>query len=291
VYNAKIRLISSMLIFGSIGIFVKWIPLPPTQIAFARGIIGSITLTIAFLLLKQKINWVSVRGNLPFLIGSGCIFGYNWIFLFKAYQYTTIANATLSYYCAPIIIVLLSPVIFKERLTLIKGICILSAIAGMLCITGTGDLLGDGHFIGIAYGLIAASLYAGVIIINKFLKDLPALESTLFQLAITSVAMMPYVFLSGRLRYAALDISGWILLIIIGIIHTGFAFILFFPSIQKLSGQTTAILSYIDPVSAIAMSWIVLHEKMNALQIVGGLLIIGAAFVSELTGKRKEYVK
>jgi len=277
----KIRLILSMLIFGSIGIFVKWIPLPPTQLAFARGIIGSITLMIAFLFTKQKINWSNVRKNLPFLIGSGCIFGYNWIFLFKAYQHTTIANATLSYYCAPIIVVLLSPLIFKEPLTPLKGICVLSAMVGMICITGIGSASGGDRIIGIVYGLVAASLYAAVMIINKFLKDLSAFESTLFQLVITSVAMMPYVFLSGRLQFAELDISGWALVIVVGIIHTGLAFLLFFPSIQKLRGQTTAILCYIDPVFAIIISFIVLHEKLNALQIVGGLLIIGSAFVSE----------
>lgn len=277
-----------MLIFGSIGIFIKWIPLPPSQIAFARGIIGSMTLSVVFLFSKQKINWVRVRKKLPFLIGSGCIFGYNWIFLFKAYQYTTIANATLSYYCAPIIVVLISSLIFKERLTLLKGICILSAMVGMICITGSGDISGGNQLIGIVYGFLAASLYAGVMIVNKFLKNLSALESTLFQLIIASVAMMPYVFLSGRLQFTGLGINGWALLIVIGIIHTGLAFILFFPSIQKLRGQVSAILCYIDPVSAIVFSWIVLHEKLGTLQIVGGLLIIGAALVSELVRKRND---
>ena len=125
-------------------------------------------------------------------------------------------------------------------------------------------------------------------IVNKFLKNLSALESTLFQLIIASVAMMPYVFLSGRLQFTGLGINGWALLIVIGIIHTGLAFILFFPSIQKLRGQVSAILCYIDPVSAIVFSWIVLHEKLGTLQIVGGLLIIGAALVSELVGKRND---
>lgn len=286
--KAKIKLIIAMLIFGSIGIFVKKIPLPSSQIALARGLIGSIILAIAVLIMRQKINWENVRNNLPFLLGSGCILGFNWIFLFKAYQYTTIANATLCYYCAPIIVALLSPIVFKERLTLLKLLCVLAAMAGMFCIAGVVDLTDGSRLIGIAYGLVAASLYAGVVIINRFLKDLSSLECSLFQLAITSVVMLPYVFLSGKLQYAALDVSSWILLIIVGVVHTGLAFLLFLPSIQKLEGQTTAVLSYIDPVSAIIFAGIFLHEMMSTFQMLGGLLIIGAAFVSELLGKRKE---
>lgn len=277
-----------MLIFGSIGIFVKWIPLPSTQIAFARGIIGSVALFAAFLFSGQRINWQNVRKNLPVLIVSGCIFGYNWIFLFKAYQYTTIANATLSYYCAPIIVMLLAPLVFKERLTLLNGFCIASAMIGMVCITGAGDISGGNHLTGILYGLAAAGCYAGVVIMNKLLKDLSALETTFFQLVIATFAMLPSVLLSEPLQYAALNLNGWILLVIVGIVHTGLAFLLFFPSVQKLSGQTTAILCYIDPIFAIIASWIVLTEGLNALQIIGGLLIIGAACASELANKRKK---
>lgn len=283
--KAKLNLILAMLIFGSIGLFVKRIPLPSAQIALARGVIGSFFLLMAILIWKLKMNWQNVRRNLPFLLGSGIIFGFNWMFLFKAYQYTTIANATLSYYCAPIFVMFLSPVMLKERLTLPKVFCTLAAMAGMFCIVKTGNQGEASHFLGIAYGLTAAGLYAGVILMNKFLKDLKPLESTFWQLAITSIAMLPYVLLSGHLKYAALDVSGCVLLMIVGIVHTGIAFILFFSSIQKLEGQVVAIFSYIDPVSAIAMSSLLLHEEINGFQILGAFLIIGAAFVSDRIGK------
>ncbi len=279
--KAKLNLILAMLIFGSIGLFVKRIPLPSAQIALARGVIGSFFLLMAILIWKLKMNWQNVRRNLPFLLGSGMIFGFNWMFLFKSYQYTTIANATLSYYCAPIFVMFLSPVMLKERLTLPKVFCTLAAMAGMFCIVKTGNQGEVSHFLGIAYGLTAAGLYAGVILMNKFLKDLKPLESTFWQLAITSIAMLPYVLLSGHLKYAALDVSGCVLLMIVGIVHTGVAFILFFSAIQKLEGQAVAIFSYIDPVSAIAMSTLLLHEEINRFQVLGAVLIIGAAFVSD----------
>lgn len=286
--KAKLNLILAMLIFGSIGLFVKRIQVSSAQIALARAIIGSFSLFIVLFLMKQKINWSNIRKNLPFLLGSGIIFGFNWMFLFKSYQYTTIANATLSYYCAPIFVMLLSPVILKEHLTLPKVFFTLAAMAGMFFIVGAGGEKELHHFLGIAYGLAAAGLYAGVILFNKFLKGLRAVESTFFQLFITSIALLPYVLLSENLQYPALEASGWVLLITVGVIHTGVAFILFFSSIQKFEGQIIAIFSYIDPISAILMASLLLHEKMTGWQIVGGLLIIGAALGCEFIGKKSK---
>jgi RarD protein len=283
--KSKFKLILAMLIFGSIGLFVKRIHLSSAQIALARAVIGSFSLLVSILIVRQKMNWGNIRKNLPFLLGSGMIFGFNWMFLFKSYQYTTIANATLSYYCAPLLVMLLSPVILKERLTLPKVFCMLAAMTGMFCIVGAGGEKGTSHFLGIAYGLAAAGLYAGVMLINKFLKGLKAVESTFCQLFITSIALLPYVLLSENLQFTALGTSGWILLVIVGVIHTGAAFILFFSSIQELEGQIIAIFSYIDPISAIVMSSLLLHEKMTGLQILGGLLITGAAFGGDFIGK------
>lgn len=285
--RAKLNLIFAMIIFGSIGLFVKQISLPSAQVALARGVIGSGILLMAFLLRKQKINWSAVRMNLPVLLGSGLLFGFNWIFLFEAYQYTSIANATLSYYCAPLIVTLLSPLILKERLTGAKIFCVASAMAGMFCIAGGEGAAESNQYLGIAYGLAAACLYAGVVLFNKFLKRLTGLESTFFQLAIASIAILPYVLLSQDLRYTALDLRGGVLLAVVCVVHTGVAFILFFSSLPKLPGQTIALFSYIDPISAIILSSILLRERMGFLQILGGILIIGAALVSEWAGRRR----
>jgi drug/metabolite transporter (DMT)-like permease len=284
--KAKLNLILAMLIFGSIGLFVKKINLPSAQVALARAVIGCFFLLAVILIGKYKINWSNVRRNLPFLLGSGIVFGFNWMFLFKSYQYTTIANATLSYYCAPIFVMLLSPFILKERLTLPKVLCTLAAMIGMFCIVGTSGEREANHFLGIAYGLVAAGLYAGVVLFNKFLKDLKAVESTFFQLFIAAVALLPYVLLSENLHYFSLGSSGWALLLVIGIIHTGAVYILFFSSIQKLEGQIIALFSYIDPISAIIMSSLLLQEKMTGMQILGGSLIIGATLACEFIGKK-----
>ena len=278
----KLYFIISMLIFGSIGILVREIPLSSAQIALIRGIIGSLFLIVIGIMMKKKPSLRKIKRNITYLLLSGTAIGFNWILLFEAYKNTSITNATLSYYLAPVIVVLLSPLILKERLTLKKVLCVLAAMLGMFLIVWTG---GDGGFynkelLGIGFGLGAAILYAMVVILNKLIKDLGGLETTILQLSFATVILSPYVLLQGAPSFNLLDAKSIILLVLVGLLNTGVAYLLYFSSIQKLESQTVAILSYIDPVSAVVMSAIFLGEKISGLQLIGGILILGGAFVS-----------
>lgn len=277
----KIYFIISMLIFGSIGLIVKGIPLSSSQIAMIRGVIGTLFLIIASIVLKKKPSLAGIKKNLMFLIASGAALGFNWILLFEAYGHTTITNATLSYYFAPVIVVFLSPLVLKEKLSLRKLLCILAAIIGMFLVAWTG---GDGSLaskdlIGIGFGLSAAFLYALVVIFNKFIKDMGGLDTTIIQLTIASLILIPYVLLQGPIPLNVLDTSAIIKLLLVGLLNTGVAYLLYFSSVQKLESQTVAIYSYIDPISAVVMSAIFIGEKISGLQLLGGILILGGAFI------------
>jgi RarD protein len=285
--NAKGIYIIAMLIFGSIGLFVRGINLPSGQIALVRGIIGCSFLLAACPVMKQKISWDAVKPNLLPLLLSGAAIGFNWILLFEAYKYTSIANATLSYYFAPVFVMFLSPFLLKERLTVLKIICILSAVLGMFFIMGNSGEAGRDNLIGIGFGLSAAILYAGVVITNKYLKGLSGLETTLIQLSAASLVLLPYILLTQKLQIFQLDRKSLILLLVVGILHTGTAYLLYFTAIRKLNAQTIAVFSYIDPISAIFMSGILLGEGLTLLQAVGGILILGATFLSEIAEQRK----
>lgn len=289
--NAKVIYIFAMLIFGSIGLFVRNIDLSSTQIALVRGVIGCVFLLAASLIMKQKLSWKAIRKNLIPLILSGIGIGFNWILLFQAYKYTTIANATLSYYFAPVFILFLSPLILKERLTVIKVGCILAAVAGMFCIVGNSGSTGAGDIIGIGYGLLAAVLYAAVVITNKFFKGLSGLETTLVQLCAAALVLLPYTLLTEKVRIFGLDAKSTVMLLIVSIIHTGFAYLMYFTAIRHLSGQTIAVFSYIDPISAVILSSLLFQEPTTLLQILGGILILGATLISELTGRDKPVMK
>ncbi|AIQ13399.1 DMT family transporter [Paenibacillus durus] len=286
--KAKISFIISMLIFGSIGLFVRNIPFSSSQIALVRGLVGSLLLFAASFVFTQRLSWKRIRPNLWLLAASGIALGMNWIFLFQAYHYTTIANATICYYFAPIFVMFLSPLILKESLKLINVLCILSAMAGMLCIVGIGGgAAGTNNILGIGYGLTAAAFYAIVVMLNKFLKNISGIESSFMQLFISALSLIPYVLTNDGFQISSTSGTSIGLLVIVGVVHTGVAYLIYFSALRKLSSQYIAAFSYIDPISAILMSSIFLHEGMTLLQIFGGILILGAAFVNEMAGTKK----
>lgn len=286
----KLKVVTAMLLFGSIGLMVKNIELTSSEIALYRGVLGSLFLMLFMLLKKKKVSRTALKRNAGVLAFSGAAIGLNWILLFEAYNYTTIANATLSYYFAPVIVMVVSPFLLKEKLMLNKAISILVAMLGMFLVVGTGTQISGelDHSVGILYGLGAAVLYASVMMLNKLIKDMSSLESTMIQLMVASVTLAPYVFFTQGFDLVAIAVTSIPYLLILGIVHTGLAYVLYFSAMQTLKSQTVALLSYIDPVSAVAMSALFLGEEMNGLQIVGGVLILSSTLIGGLKWSRNE---
>lgn len=276
----------AMLIFGSIGLFVRTLPFTSSQIALARGLIGSAFLFASSFIFKKGLSFKRIRSNLKVLLPLGIMLGFNWILLFQSYRYTSIANATVSYYCAPVIVMLLTPVLFKEPLTRTNVICIFAAMAGMVCISGAGGALDRQNLIGIAYGFGGAVFYAAIVLTNKFLKDISDFESAFTQLFIAALALLPYVLLTDGIRLAGASAGAVLLLILVGVVHTGFSYLLYFASLPRLDSRTIATFSYIDPISAILLSSLFLAEPMTLIQAAGAVLILGATLVNELVGMR-----
>lgn len=282
--KSLLMILISMMIWGSIGIFRRFIPLSSSLIAFCRGLIGTLFLVLFVKLQKKQIiHHIGVRAFLLLAL-SGAVMGVNWILLFEAYNYTTVATATLCYYMAPTIVVLLSPLLFREKITLRKGICAAIAVAGMFFISGVAEsgLPAPSELRGILFGLGAAVLYACVVILNKMTPGIDAFEKTIIQLTSSSVVLLPYVLLTEKSLPA--DLSGLtvVMLLLVGLVHTGIAYAMYFGSVDGLRAQTVAILSYIDPITALVLSALVLGEKLSLCGIIGAVLIIGAAIVSEL---------
>ncbi|MDW0116531.1 DMT family transporter [Sporosarcina thermotolerans] len=281
--KSKFQFILSMIIFGTIGVFVKYIDLSSSEIALVRGLIGSLFLTTVIIIMKKKIPWAFVKVNAVLLIASSIALSVNWIFFFEAFKHTTISNAVLSYYFAPVFVTILSPIVLKEKLSAKKIICIAIAMLGMLFIVGNGKVSASGveDLIGIGYGLVAAAFYASLMLINKFIKNMDGLETTLIQLGIATTLLMPYVFFTEG--FGVLDVSGSSIpfIIIIGVVHTGFAYLFFFSGIRKLKGQSIAALSYADPITSLVISAVILHEQTTVVQLLGGALLLGSTFVSE----------
>ncbi len=288
--NAKGKLLTAMLIWGSLGLFVKNIALSSPELAFFRALLGCLFLCLVGLFSKKALSWMTITKMLPLLILSGAAISINWIFLFQAYKYTTVPIATLSYYFAPVFIILISPLFFKERLTFLRLTCVIVAMLGLglILLSGQMEQLADSQLTkGIGYGILAAAFYASVVVINKFLHGLSGYETTLIQLT-TAVAILGiYIMLSGGFNLQEMTSTSWLLVIIVGIMHTGIAFLLFFSAIPALSSQTLALLSYVDPISAMIFAALFLHEGLTPLQLLGGILVLGAACFSEWQSARR----
>lgn len=283
--NSRLSMIASMVIFGTIGIFVEFISMPSGLIAAFRGIVGMAVLLITMAVTKRKPDKAVIKKRLWVIIFSGAAIGFNWILLFEAYRHTGVPVATVCYYMAPIIVIAFSPVFFKERLGIKKIICVAVALVGAVAVSGV--LQADtSKLAGIFMGLGAAVLYASVVIMNKFLADVPSLERTAFQLGVAGFTVLPYALITmGDVVFNPVSLA---LLFVVGVFHTGFAYTMYFGAVSKLKGQTVAILSYIDPASAILLSALFLSQTPTLYEAVGAVLIIGAAFVGEVSFREKK---
>ena len=288
--NSKLVMMLAMFIFGTIGLFVRYIPLPSAVIAMVRGFVGAIFLFAVVKIKKQSFDKSAIKANLIKLCISGVLLGFNWILLFEAYRYTTVATATLCYYLAPVIVILVSPLVLRESLTKIKLLCVFAALVGMVFVSGVLDagFSGGKEYTGILFGLGAACVYAGIVIVNKKIHDISAYDMTIMQLAIAGIVLLPYVLLTQDLSGIVLSGKAIALLAVVAILHTGVAYALYFGSMQKLRGQTVAILSYIDPIVAILLSALILKEPLGVNGAIGAVLVLGATFASEIIDSREK---
>lgn len=284
VIRAKRDLIFSVSVFGTIGIFVRWIGLPSSAIALVRGAVGAAFLLLLARFRHAPIDRAALRRRWQLLLLSAAMMSFNWITLFEAYRYTTVATATLCYYMAPIFVTLISPVLLRERLTARKLLCVFLALAGMVFVSGVpqSGLPGPSEAKGILLALCSAALYAGVILINKYLAGVPAYDRTLLQLACAAAVMILYILLTEDLSAMSVTPLGAVLLLIVAVFHTGWCYALYFGSMTVLSAQTVALFSYIDPIVAILLSALLLKEPLGWSGILGAALVLGSTLVSEL---------
>lgn len=281
--SAKVMLSVSMIIFGTLGLFTRNIGVTSGELALYRAILAALLLAGYFLVTKQKIEFKAIKKELVLLLLSGVAMGINWILLFEAYKYTTISAATLSYYFAPVIVTVACPLLFREKLTKKQMICFILSTVGLVLIIGFDGLsVGDTHLFGILLGLGAAVFYATVILLNKFIKKVEGIQRTFLQFLAAIVTLLPYVAITGGTHFEVLDIKGWLSLLVVGLVHTGITYCMYFSALKELNGQEVAILSYLDPLVAVVISVAVLGEEMKFLQLIGGILILGCTLWNEL---------
>lgn len=281
--KARLQLIFTMLLFGTIGTLSRFIDMPSSVIALGRAFFSVLTIILILALRRQKLDWDDIKRNIGWLTLSSVFMCCNWVCQFEAFKYTTIAVSTLCYYMQPVFYILAAAIVIKEKLSPRKLVCVAAAFCGMIFVSG---VLQTGFHIselkGVLFGIAGGFFYAMVVLINKYMKDISPVNTTIMQMALVSLIMLPYSAATGGLAAARVTTVGIICLIVLGAMHTGIAYIIYFDAVNKLSAQTVGILSYIDPVEAVLLSAFFLKEPLTIWTIIGAVMILGATAVSEL---------
>ena len=277
------RYLLAMVVFGTLAPFVRQIAVSSGELALYRAILGAALIGVYLAATRQSLPKGN-RREVALLLLSGAAMGINWILLFEAYRYTTVSTATLCYYFAPVIVTVLSPLLFRERLTRRQVLCFVMATLGLVLITGMER---GGSVKGVLFGLGAAVFYAAVVLLNKYIRGVDGIQRTFFQFLAAIVTLIPYVVFTGGVTLSRLDTPGWLCLLTVGLVHTGITYCLYFSSLKAIPGQRAAILSYMDPLVAVLVSVTVLREPLTWQQALGGSLILGFTLWNLLPEKQK----
>ena len=287
--RARLAMIVSASVFGTLGLFVRRIEVTSAELALYRAVLAAVFILLFFLIRRERPRLREIRGALWLLLLSGAAMGFDWMLLFESYKYTTISLATLSYYVAPVIVTALCPLLFHERMTRAQAICFLMSTLGVALIIGSGGVQGGGSDLrGIVCAVGAAVFYAAVILLNKYIRGVTGLERTFVQLLAAVVVLAPYVGLTSGFHPEVLSATGWVNLLIVGFVHTGLTYCLYFAAIRTLPGQESSLLSYLDPIVSVLISVLLLGEPLAPIQIAGMVLFLGFAVANEFTRKNAE---
>ncbi len=284
--KAFLKYLSALLMFGLNGIVASNIPLSSYIIVFLRTLIGSLLLLILFLIGKGKFHILANKKDAFFIVLSGISMGASWMFLYEAYQQIGVSLASLLYYCGPVIVMILSPLIFKERLTIPKVVGFSIVVVGIILVNG--NIVGDNsNGWGIFCGGMSAIMYFFMVTFNKQSKHITGMENSVIQLMVSFLTVAVFVvFKQGFVM--AIPSDAWIWILILGIVNTGIGCYLYFSPLARLPVQTVAVCGYLEPLSAVVFASILLGEKMSLLQVVGAVCIIGGAMIGELVKGKTE---
>ena len=288
--SPKIWLIISAAMLGCIGVISQGLPFEPEMISFSRSAIGGLFVFAFCFFTKRKMNMDQVKKNAVLLILSGAALGICWVFLFEAYVLIDVSTAIVCFYLAPVIVTAVSPFILKEKLTIGGVACVLTALFGLILVTGIGTEMTEYFMLGVIYAVAAAVLYAAIIIINKKIVGLGGIERTVFQLAASAAVVLPYVLIAGALSQGGaphISLFDVFVLLFLSIVLTGVVYLIFFSVVDKIKTQTISVILYIDPITAVILSSLILSERMTLIQIFGTVLILGATFVNEIFLNKK----
>lgn len=285
----RLHLSLVMILWGSLGVFTKSIPLSALSLAFLRAFIA---LPVLFLAMKVKTgvhkkSVLSFRQLKPYLL-SGAILGFGWLTLFYGFKHTSIASAVIIYNMCPVYVIIAAPLLLKEKIMPLQIAVIIISFTGLLFIVGS-NLTEGSSLVGILLSGLSGIMYACIVMLNRSIKErVENRTATFFQILTAALVLLPFVLIDGEIfRITGMDIKAWIFLVLLGAVHTGLAYTLFFSVYESMKSLEIVSFSYLEPLFAIVFSLIFLGETLMPLQIAGGVMILGSTYAAELIKYRR----
>lgn len=277
--KAYISYILALLLFGSNGIIASYIALSSTEIVLYRTFIGAVLLIFLFLITKNKWSFYKNKKHFSYLALSGIAMGLSWMFLYEAYDQIGVSVSSLLYYCGPVIVMVIAPIVFKEKLVMRKIVGFVAVLIGIILVNGN-LVNGNNNIFGILCGVMSAVMYSFMVIFNKKATNISGLENSLLQLTISCITVAIFILFRGNFSFYIPQDSIFPL-IFLGVVNTGIGCYLYFSKLEKLPVQSVSVLGYIEPLSAVLLSVIILKETMSVMQIIGAVLVLGGAIYAE----------
>lgn len=275
-----LKFVIALLMFGSNGILAHYISLDSFQIVLFRTFFGCITLLLLMKLCKHPFTFLQHKRSFIFLILSGVSIGISWLFLYEAYQQIGVNIASLIFYCGPVLVMAASPLLFKEKLTRQKMICFMVVFAGIILINSRA--LQDQHTkSGLITSALSAFMFACMIAFNKKTSPITGMENAAFQMTFAFLTVLIVVAFKQGLSFY-IPQGDFLPILALGVLNTGFGSYLYFSAISTINVQTVALVGYVEPLSAVIFSFLILKEQLLPLQILGALLITLGAILSEI---------
>lgn len=296
VKKERLKLILISATFGTVGLFTHFIPLSSAAIVFYRALLGGTFIVVMMKMSGKDINIKSMRDNLAVLVLTGFFMALNWVLQFEAFKVSSVAIGTVCYNMMPIFLLIIASFVFNEKITLKSGLCILIATIGVILVSNVVNVgIKSNEVLGCVYGILGAIFYALIVTFNRKLNQIETHDKVVFQFAFSALIMAIYVgfiekksFLIDNSLPQNEIVVGVVCMLILSFFHTGFCYVHYFNAVSRLKAETVAILTYIDPVVALFLSYFVLKENMTALQFLGAVLILGSTLFNELSKTSKE---
>lgn len=284
--KAYCKYILALLLFGSNGVVASHISLNSYEIVLLRSVLGCVMLAAIYFLTGHKLTVLQHKKDMLYIALSGIAMALDWLFLFEAYQQIGVSLGMLINYCGPAIVVALSAVLFRERMTRQKMLALILALAGVFLISGQAALEGANGW-GLFCAGASALSYTAMVICNKLSKDVKGFENAMLQLFFTAVTVAVFVGCKQGF-YMEIPSGDWLPILWIGLLNTGGGCYYYFSSIGSLPVQTVSICGYLEPLSAVLFAAVFLSEAMLPLQIVGALMIVCGALLGEYKKEREK---